>query len=98
MSNSASVATELKYCHLHVNGKKQTSHGKLVTQYNPATGEPAAEIPYCTSDEVDAAIAASQAAFPAWSKTPVLQRARILFHFLDLFENHPPHLLSSTPQ
>jgi len=94
MSNSASVATELKYCHLHVNGKKQTSRGKLHTQYNPATGEPAAEIPYCTSEEVDAAIAAAQAAFPGWSQTPVLQRARILFHFRDLVEKHSAELVS----
>ncbi len=94
MSNSASVATELKYCHLHINGKKLASKGKIVTQYNPATGEAAAEIPYCTSAEVDSAIAAAQAAFPAWSKTPVLQRARILFKFRELVDKHSAELVS----
>src|SRR6185312_12472431 len=65
-----------------------------MTQYNPATGEAAAEIPYCTSSEVDAAIAAAQAAFPAWSKTPVLQRARILFKFRELVDKHSAELVA----
>jgi acyl-CoA reductase-like NAD-dependent aldehyde dehydrogenase len=45
---------------------------------NPATGEIVATIPEASADDVDAAVAAAQAAFPAWSATGVSERARLL--------------------
>ena len=53
-----------------------------------------AEIPICTHDEVAAAIASAQAAFPAWSATPVLNRCRVLFHFHQLMEKHADELIA----
>jgi betaine-aldehyde dehydrogenase len=43
-----------------------------------ATEEPMGRIPLGTAEDVDRAVAAAKAAFPAWSETPVAERARIL--------------------
>jgi len=74
MSTSA-IATQLKPCPIYIDGRPQISRGEVLIQHNPATGEPVAEIPICTHEEVSAAIASAQAAFPAWSATPVTQPA-----------------------
>jgi malonate-semialdehyde dehydrogenase (acetylating) / methylmalonate-semialdehyde dehydrogenase len=94
MHLSTQIAIDLKICKIYIDGKQKDSDGKLYQQLNPATGEPVALIPYCTTAEVDAAIASAQAAFPGWSKTPVLQRSRILFHFRDLLEKHSQELIA----
>ncbi len=52
--------------------------------FNPATGEAIGTLPLSTTDEVDAAVASAKAAFPAWSRTPPLKRARVMFRFLEL--------------
>lgn len=92
MSSSA-IANQLKSCPVFINGKPQISRGEVFIQHNPATGEPVAEIPLCTSEEVSAAIASAQAAFPAWSATPVLNRCRVLFHLHQLMEKHADDLI-----
>lgn len=60
--------------------------------YNPATGEVQAKLSYANADEVNSAISAAQAAFPAWSATPALKRARILFKFKALLDEHANEL------
>lgn len=60
--------------------------------YNPATGEVQAKLSYASADEVNSAISAAQAAFPAWSATPALKRARILFKFKALLDEHANEL------
>jgi malonate-semialdehyde dehydrogenase (acetylating)/methylmalonate-semialdehyde dehydrogenase len=54
--------------------------------YNPATGQVQALVPLASRAELDAAVAAAQAAFPEWSAQPPLRRARVLFRFRELFE------------
>jgi malonate-semialdehyde dehydrogenase (acetylating) / methylmalonate-semialdehyde dehydrogenase len=55
---------------------------------NPATGEVLAQVPLSPASDVDAAVQAAQAAFPAWSATPPVQRARYLFKLKALFDEH----------
>ncbi|WP_437776413.1 CoA-acylating methylmalonate-semialdehyde dehydrogenase [Sorangium sp. So ce1097] len=55
---------------------------------NPATGEALAEVPLSTAADVDAAVKAAQAAFPGWSATPPVQRARYLFKLREIFDAH----------
>ncbi|KAE8853170.1 hypothetical protein HRS9122_00162 [Pyrenophora teres f. teres] len=45
---------------------------------NPATAQPVANIHTTTPAGIDAAIASAHKAFPAWSATPPIERARIL--------------------
>lgn len=63
--------------------------------HNPATGEVLAQVPLSTAEEVDAAITAAQEAFEEWRRTPPLARARILFRFKNLLEEHFEELARS---
>ncbi len=57
--------------------------------FNPATGAVGGHVHLASSADVDAAVAAAKAAFPAWSETAPLRRARVLFKFKELLDqNH----------
>lgn len=43
-------------------------------------------MPLASSLEVDRAVEAAAAAFPAWAAQPPLRRARVLFRFREIFE------------
>ena len=93
MSTSA-TSIELKPCPLYIDGKPMVSRGPKDVQYNPATGEPVAEIPRTTPEEVSAAVEAATKAFSSWSRTPVLQRCRVLFQYRDILEKHAQVLIA----
>ena len=52
--------------------------GAMFDDLNPATGATIATIPRSSPPDVDAAVAAAKAAFPAWSRTPSSVRADFL--------------------
>ena len=54
--------------------------------YDPATGEVIDRVPLSGAADVDAAVAAAAAAYPAWSRTPVMERVRLMFRFKALLE------------
>ena len=54
--------------------------------FDPATGARSRQVPLATAADVDAAVRAASAAFPAWSRTPPVVRARVLFRFRELAE------------
>ena len=60
--------------------------------YNPATGEMAAKVGLASADDVRMAIDAADRAFPSWAATPPLKRARVLFKFRQLMEDHAAEL------
>ncbi|HEY0294841.1 MAG TPA: CoA-acylating methylmalonate-semialdehyde dehydrogenase [Bordetella sp.] len=66
--------------------------GRYSDGFDPSTGEITRAVPLADASEVDAAVAAAQAAFPAWSETPPLKRARILFNFKALIDKHQNEL------
>ncbi len=91
----SAVSADLKTYSAFIDGKPVTSAGTHVdTQSNPATGEPCALIAYSSKQDVDAAVAAAARAFAGWSKTPVLQRSRIMFHFRELVERESKALIA----
>src|SRR5215510_13600417 len=63
---------------------------KLATTpvFNPSVGEVIAECPVGTVADVNAAVEAAHAAFPAWMETPPVERARILGRFKMLLEDN----------
>ncbi|MFC5458388.1 CoA-acylating methylmalonate-semialdehyde dehydrogenase [Massilia niabensis] len=65
-----------------------TAGKRYADVFNPALGEPCARVTLASVDEVNAAVFAASAAFPAWSATPPLARARILFKYLQLCQQH----------
>ena len=56
--------------------------------WNPATGEPARQVLLGSEADVAAAVAAAQAAQPAWADMPPIRRARVLNRFLALLGRH----------
>jgi malonate-semialdehyde dehydrogenase (acetylating)/methylmalonate-semialdehyde dehydrogenase len=76
-----------RVCDVFIGGEwRRPQHANRSPVYNPSTGEVIAETPMCTAEEVDAAIEAAAAAFPSWSETPPVERARVLFRFKMLLE------------
>ncbi|MBN9747594.1 methylmalonate-semialdehyde dehydrogenase (CoA acylating) [Amycolatopsis sp. A1MSW2902] len=53
---------------------------------NPATGKVTARVPLGSAADAEAAIAAAKAAFPAWRKTSLAKRSRVLFRFRELLD------------
>ncbi|HEV8252649.1 MAG TPA: CoA-acylating methylmalonate-semialdehyde dehydrogenase [Candidatus Limnocylindria bacterium] len=64
------------------------SSGRSGPVYNPATGELAREVDFASVEEVDAAVAAAKAAFPAWRATSLSRRTEILYRIRNLVEEH----------
>ncbi|KAF2644963.1 betaine aldehyde dehydrogenase [Massarina eburnea CBS 473.64] len=62
----------------YYDGKFQSASSTSFQTINPATAEPLADIHATTPSAIDSAIASAQKAFPAWSATPPIERARIL--------------------
>jgi len=58
-----------------------TRYGEVT---NPATGEVIRHVPFANAADVDAAVKAATAAFPAWRAAPALRRARVLMRFREL--------------
>jgi len=59
---------------------------------NPATGAVTGRVSLANAADVNAAVAAAQAAFPAWADTPPIRRARVMFKFLELVNQHKDEL------
>ena len=74
---------------LWIDGRRTPSRsGRAGDVFDPATGEVVRRAPFASAEEIDAAVAAARAAFPAWRDTPPLRRARILARLRELLEEH----------
>lgn len=60
--------------------------------YDPATGAVIDEVPLLGAAEVDAAARAARGSSARWSRTPVMERVRLMFRFRDLLERHADEL------
>lgn len=81
--------SKVKRMNLFIDGEFVPSVSKkYMPVYNPSTGEVQAEVPCCTQEEVEAAIAAAKAAFPGWRDTPVMKRVQVLYRFRELLLQH----------
>lgn len=77
----------------HIHGERVAStSGRAQAVYNPATGAVARQVALASVDEVNAAVASAKAAFPAWSETPPIRRARVMNNFLALLNEHRDEL------
>ncbi len=68
--------------------------GRTGPVYNPATGEQTADVDLASVEELDAAVAAARAAFPAWRATSLSARAEVLFRFRELLDGNRKELAS----
>ena len=82
----ADIPKKLKYC---AGGKwLESKTSSYMDCYNPSTGEVIALAPQCTAEEVESAVQAAQAAFPAWADTPVSKRVQVLYKMKALVDKH----------
>jgi malonate-semialdehyde dehydrogenase (acetylating)/methylmalonate-semialdehyde dehydrogenase len=76
-----------------IGGKRvEGASGRFGDVFNPATGVVASRVPLASASEVDAAVAAAKAAFSEWSETAPIKRARVLFRFKQLLDEHHDEL------
>jgi malonate-semialdehyde dehydrogenase (acetylating)/methylmalonate-semialdehyde dehydrogenase len=64
----------------------EATSGRSAPVFNPATGEQSGEVGLSSEADVDLAVRAAKAAFPAWASTAPLKRARFMFKFKELLE------------
>ncbi len=62
---------------------------------NPATGDVTRHVAMASRQTVADAIAAAEAAFPAWRDTPAIKRARIMFRFKQLLEDNADDIVAA---
>ena len=74
---------------LFIGGEWKTPDGGAAFEsFNPATARPLAEIAQAGASEVDAAVAAANAAQPGWAKLTGHARARLLYALARLVQRH----------
>jgi malonate-semialdehyde dehydrogenase (acetylating)/methylmalonate-semialdehyde dehydrogenase len=66
--------------------------GRAGDVFNPSLGVVATRVAFASDSEVDTAVRAARAAFPAWAATPAIRRARVLFRFKELLEQRRAEL------
>ncbi len=71
-----------------INGKLVADAKRTLPVTNPATGQVIRQVSMASEQTVKIAIAAAQAAFPAWREMPPLKRARIMFRYRELLEQN----------
>jgi malonate-semialdehyde dehydrogenase (acetylating)/methylmalonate-semialdehyde dehydrogenase len=74
--------------HWIAGGPQRGSGGGTQTVWNPTTGTAARQVLLASAEDVNAAVAAAQAAQPAWGEMPAIRRARVLNQFLALLNQH----------
>ncbi|MGL2965232.1 CoA-acylating methylmalonate-semialdehyde dehydrogenase [Flavobacterium sp. XGLA_31] len=55
---------------------------------SPLDGSFLSTVPLSSAQDLDRAVKAAQAAFPAWSKTPIKERVQVFFRYKTLLEKH----------
>lgn len=87
------VETTVKQMKNFINGKWiDAKSDQTQAVLNPATGETLAEVPISTKEDVEEAVQAAEEAFESWWKTPVPDRARILFDYHQLLRENRDEL------
>jgi malonate-semialdehyde dehydrogenase (acetylating)/methylmalonate-semialdehyde dehydrogenase len=78
-----------------VNGHDVADSNRPEPVTNPATGEVTRHVAMASRQTVEMAIAAAEAAFPAWRDTPPIKRARIMFRFKQLLEERADEIVAA---
>ncbi|KJH65644.1 CoA-acylating methylmalonate-semialdehyde dehydrogenase [Chromobacterium violaceum] len=76
-----------------IHGEACDGGSRRAPVFNPSTGEAIAEVQLADAATVAQAVAAAQAAFPAWRDTPPAKRAQVLFRFKQLLEQHEEEIV-----
>ena len=77
-----------------INGKWSEPGGRTFANYNPYNGEVVAEIAAGGRAEAEAAVAAADAAFPAWAAMSPRERQRLFLKAADVVEKRTKDIMS----
>ena len=73
----------------YINGKYvAASTSKTMDVVSPLDGNHLSTVPMSAYKDLDDAVQAAKAAFPAWSKTPIKERVQVFFRYKYLLEKH----------
>jgi malonate-semialdehyde dehydrogenase (acetylating)/methylmalonate-semialdehyde dehydrogenase len=73
----------------YINGAfVSASTAKTMDVISPLDGTKLSTVPMSSYSDLDSAVKAAQAAFPAWSKTPIKERVQVFFRYKTLLEKH----------
>src|SRR4051812_11009519 len=73
----------------YIGGKfVNASTAKTMDVISPLDGNRLATVPMSGATDLDEAVKAARAAFPAWSKTPVKERVQVFFRYKTLLEKN----------
>ncbi|ATL85824.1 gamma-aminobutyraldehyde dehydrogenase [Streptomyces malaysiensis subsp. malaysiensis] len=90
------MTTELRRLRNYIDGEfRDAADGRTTEVVNPATGEPYATAPLSGAADVDAAMAAAEAAFPAWRDLVPGERQKALLKIADAFEARAEELIAA---
>lgn len=76
----------------HSGGPQTSSSSDTFQTIDPATAQPTCTIHTSSQQDIDAAIAAGEKAFPSWSSTPPIERSRILLKAVALLRSRNDEL------
>ena len=96
MATQTTTPTTVYDCPICIGGQWRASKGRRETLLNPATAEPITTVPYCTPEEVRAAVDAAHTAFEAWRQVPVVDRSHIFFRYRELLLAHSEEIARLT--
>ena len=68
----------------YVAGKPEVNGQQKMDVHSPLDGAVISTVPLSTAGDLDKAVKAAEAAFPAWSGTPIKERAQIFFRYREL--------------
>ncbi|KAJ5934864.1 Methylmalonate-semialdehyde dehydrogenase [Penicillium verhagenii] len=68
---------------------------KWIDLHDPATNNLITRVPQSTNEELKAAVASAEKAFPAWRATSIMARQQIMFKFTSLIREHWDRLAAS---
>ncbi|MBL1101264.1 gamma-aminobutyraldehyde dehydrogenase [Streptomyces coffeae] len=90
------MTTELRRLRNYIDGEfRDAADGRTTEVVNPATGDPYATAPLSGTADVDAAMAAAEAAFPAWRDLVPGERQKALLKIADAFEARAEELIAA---
>ncbi|MGW6708185.1 gamma-aminobutyraldehyde dehydrogenase [Streptomyces sp. NPDC054956] len=90
------MTTELRRLRNYIGGEfKDAADGRTTEVVNPATGEAYATAPLSGQADVDEAMAAAAAAFPAWRDATPSERQKALLRIADAFEARAEELVAT---
>ncbi|WP_328301065.1 gamma-aminobutyraldehyde dehydrogenase [Streptomyces sp. NBC_00435] len=90
------MTTELRRLRNYIGGEfKDAADGRTTEVVNPATGEAYATAPLSGQADVDAAMAAAAAAFPAWRDATPSERQKALLKIADALEARAEELVAT---